>query len=568
MDPVTAGVVYSVITKILSSGTTLLLNKFCDGSSANKLTDGGSIAGATLQDRVRDLDSVNFKLDALSQKDLLSSYTFLKEGVERLNAFLEKRNDEQKAVPNEASKDVGGELTELRMPSVVGSGILNEALELSYAIEKLKIKSDDEFKSAIKRFKDARKKATDAFCNKALSIQDRILAAKFKVVSEILEWLESPKTAIPGCLSFLKDLHSLPAVREIFSVYLNGGLKLVFHRKSKRVETVKSVMFINYVVYKFVSKFSSKYLLHLAWPTIELADRSFNPVWDWCEVSTRESWSGELIQPPNVLMVEEDIGPYCSAVTGRRETVAGGAYYRDGDIKVISRTGESKVVNLPYPKEGDIIEEHTLGLASDSDNNVHVVKGFQIRTKTDGVVDRFVLFVLDENYNAKHYCILHFIEDIHFYPMGMTVNKNDDIIMARHGDPNVYVCDNTGKLKYKFELDSYPPYEPRLSISDKNEIMIASHFGKVVQIYTDEGKLKSTIPVPNGHKIRGLAFHYVIHKLIVLTKEKESCHLLCYSEAGELETSTCLGKDYSEPCIASHPSGVVAIIAWTRITFL
>ena len=30
-----------------------------------------------------------------------------------------------------------------------------------------------------------------------------------QVVSEILEWLESPETAISGCLSFLKDLHRL-----------------------------------------------------------------------------------------------------------------------------------------------------------------------------------------------------------------------------------------------------------------------------------------------------------------------------------------------------------------------
>ena len=110
-----------------------------------------------------------------------------------------------------------------RMPRDVESEIWNEALELSHTMEKMKIKSDEEFKSAIKRFEEARKKATEAFCNEALSIQDRILAVKFKVVSEILECLESPETAISGCISSLKDLHSLSAVREIFSVYLNGG---------------------------------------------------------------------------------------------------------------------------------------------------------------------------------------------------------------------------------------------------------------------------------------------------------------------------------------------------------
>ena len=192
----------SIITSILSSTVGLLFNKVRD-ISAEKLRDG-DITDAKLRDIVvRELNNVNFKLDALSRNNLLSSYCFLQEGVDKLNTFLEKQNDEQKAVLKEASKDVGGQTS--RMPRGVESGILNEALELSHAMEKLKINPDKEFESAIKRFEDARKKATEAFCNEALSIQDRILAAKFKVVSEILECLESPETAISGCLSFLKQ---------------------------------------------------------------------------------------------------------------------------------------------------------------------------------------------------------------------------------------------------------------------------------------------------------------------------------------------------------------------------
>ena len=556
----------SIITSILSSTVGFLLNKARD-ISADKLRDG-DITDAKLREIVvRELNNVNFKLDALSQKDLLSSYTFLKEGVDKLNTFLEKQNDEQKAVLKEASKDVGGETA--RMPSGVESGILNETLELSHAMEKLKINQDQEFESAIERFKDARKKATEAFCNKALSIQDRILAAKFKVVSEILEWLASPETAISGCMSFLKELHSLPALREIFSVYLNGGVKSIMN-KGERVDSVKSVMLINYVLYKFVLRFSSKPALMIAWPTIELADRCFNPIRDWCEVSTRKSWGSELIQPPDGLMVDEHIQPLPgSAVTGRGETLAVCRRGLNDVIKVISSTGESKVVNFPYrPKEGEVIREYTSGLASDTNNNVYVAKTYRIRTKTEGVVYRYVLFVLDENYNEKHDCILHFIEHRFSDTMGMTINKNNDIIMARDDDHYVYVCENTGQLKHKFELDSGPLFTPRLSISDKNEIMIASRYDKVVQIYTDEGKLKSTIPVPKDHEIQDLAFHYGICKLIIITKEKESHHLLCYSEAGELETSTCLGEDYEWPSITSHPSGVIAIVDWNRITFL
>ena len=80
-----------------------------------------------------------------------SKCTFsVKEDYKRLTEFLQ-----QKTVLNEPSKHVGG----------VKSGMLNKALELSHAMEKLKINPDQEFESAIERFKDAREKATEAFCN-------------------------------------------------------------------------------------------------------------------------------------------------------------------------------------------------------------------------------------------------------------------------------------------------------------------------------------------------------------------------------------------------------------------
>ena len=67
-----------------------------------------------------------------------------------------------------------------RMSSGVESGILSETLELSHAIGKMKVYSDKEFESAKKRFEEARKSATYAFCNQALNIYDRIFAAKLR----------------------------------------------------------------------------------------------------------------------------------------------------------------------------------------------------------------------------------------------------------------------------------------------------------------------------------------------------------------------------------------------------
>ena len=168
---------------------------------------------------------------------------------------------------------------------------------------KLKIVSDQS-ETAKDRFKHARMEATHAFCNEALSIQDRIFAAKLRVVSEILECLDRPDTAVTSCLLFLEQLHDFSAVREIFLVYLGRGVKSILG-KTERRENVKSIMMTNYVLYQFVKKFSSKHYLGLNWPIVQLNNRTLNPVWNWEEVSKRRSWGNELKQPPNGVKVDE-----------------------------------------------------------------------------------------------------------------------------------------------------------------------------------------------------------------------------------------------------------------------
>ena len=247
----------SIVTSILNSTVGLLWNKARD-KTAESLKDG-DITDAKLREIVvRELNDIKTKLDGLSRSYLLSSYSFLQEGIQLLNVCLEKF--EQKAVVNEGNDDRG---ETSRMPSGGESDILNEALELSQAMGKLQIVSK-EFESAMKRLEDARKRASDAFCNEGLNIKDRIFAAKLRVVSEILECLDNPDTAVSSCLLFLEKLHGLPAVREIFSVYLDRGVKSFF-KKTERAENVKSVMMINYVLYRFVSKFSTKYCSTFSW---------------------------------------------------------------------------------------------------------------------------------------------------------------------------------------------------------------------------------------------------------------------------------------------------------------
>jgi hypothetical protein len=453
------------------------------------------------------------------------------------------------------------------MPSCGQSGILSEAIELSQAMGKLKCSSDDEYESAKKRFEDARKRATDAFSTETLVLKDRIFAAKLRIVSEMLECLDRPETGITGCLSFLKKFHSLPAIQEIFSVYLNRGIKSMLN-KSERVENVKSVMLINYVLFQYVLKFSSKCLFELlvSMPTIKLPDRSFSPILHWQEVATRTSMGKELTQHPNGLILDKKIYPRHSAVNGHGDVITGNNF---DEIQVISfKTGECKVVQLPDPTEGGVMAQYIKGLAVDNNNHVYVVVLLTTRTETD-LVDNFVLRVLDENYHAKHdSCSLDFI--IAKYSKVSIAINNTNIIMTNDEDPYVYICDNTGKLQHTFEHDS--GWQPSLGISEQDKIITSSRNREAMVTFSEEGNLKSTVKLPEGHQIFGVAYHYVIRKIIVLTyvDKNDSYFLLCYTEAGDLESSTffCKRIDNDRIKITSHPSGPVAVVRKKSITFI
>ncbi|CAB4010218.1 Hypothetical predicted protein [Paramuricea clavata] len=560
----------SIVTSILSSTIGLLWNKARD-ATAKGLQDGDITDAKIREIVVRELNDIKTKIDGLSRKDLLSSYSFLQEGVQLLNASLDKSKDEQNAVQSDHGETSSG-------PSGDESAdILNKALELSCIMGKLKIVSN-EFETAKERFKDARKRATDAFCNEALNIQDRIFATKLRVVSNILECLDNPDTAVTSCLLFLEELHGLPAVRKIFSVHLGRGVKSILN-KAERVKNVKSVMMINYVTYQFVSKYSSKYCSALAWPTIQPSDGSFNPICSWQEVSTRTSWGEDLIQPPNELRLDEFICRYNSAVNSRGEILVGFSNY----ISVIFRTGNSKGVFEYYANtdKENMIRPQIVGLAVDQENNVYVALYFE--TTSENVDNHAVLlYIMDEHCNqVKHESELNFLPKLDetstpsLVALPLAINKNNNIVMApnQSKDLNVYVCDKTGQLKYKFARE-YPYHLLCCTSVSNNEIMLASFHGDAVEVYTEEGNLKLKIKLPAGHKVCGAAFHFVICKIIVLSyySEKEgSCFLHRYSETGELETSMffCNTPNIKRsPDITSHPRSPVAIVGMRTITYI
>jgi hypothetical protein len=469
----------SVITNILSSTVGLLWNKARD-FAAKKLKDGDTTDEKFREIIIRDLNDIKTTLDCLSRKDLLSSYSFLKEGVLLLNLALDQSNVKHTTAPEQAEN---GQNETSVLPKDGECGIFNEALTLAHATKRLSLVSNKHFKSAKDLFKTARERATEAFWNEGLNVTERIMACKLRVVARILECLENPDSTTTACRLFLEELHGLSAVRQIFSVYLSGGLKSKLN-KAERFENVKSVMLTNFIIFEFTAKFGGKYPDVQCWPTIELSESNFNPARGWYEV-WKQAPSDEMIQPPKHL-VTEVIKPYSAVVNSRSEIITRSS----GAIKIISSTKEIKVVNFPEPQDGELIYQVLMALAVDSKDNVYAIRWLQTQTNTSGNAvntKSYVMYALDDNYDVQYQCTLEFLDATHRMTVKIAMDKNCDIIIIENLDYNVYICDNTGHLKHKFERDQRLLHT--LCISDKNEIMTRSDNRDGVYMYTKDGTL-------------------------------------------------------------------------------
>ena len=104
---------------------------------------------------------------------------------------------------------------------------------------------------------------------------------------------------------------------------------------------------------------------------------------------------------------------------------------------------------MPYwTSIGEHTEREIKAPAVDGCDTVYVVS---CRSAYRGIIVTYVLHVLDAGYNVKHVGPL--LEEEYFDFMQIASNRNNDIIVIKDDDFRVYVFDNSGKLKHKFERD-------------------------------------------------------------------------------------------------------------------
>ena len=550
---------FSAVTSVLNLTFGLLSNKVRD-HTANKLKEGDVTDETFRQLIVRELDDMKTKLDGLARKDLLSSISFLKEGITFLNISQDDQStDGATSSPQEQKEDISQ--AEASMSTVAGSSsVFNEAcsLALSKEIQRLNIASGTRFASAKRAFEKSNTKATEAFNNEALSTEDRIMATKLRVISRILESLQDPDAAATTCQVYLEELHSMPAVRKMFSVLLEGGMKSRFN-KTKRLENVMSITVINFVVFDFALKFTKMGANLFHWPSIEPGKRTYNPMSVTREILTELEESG--VQLPNKFTLIDTMKITCSAVNSKRDIIAT-ILENDTDVKKITADEVQLFCRLP-PEDTETNGFKILSLAIDEEDNVYIV------TRCDNVHHN-KLFVYDAIGNMKHRTQLICIDGIFgYFGCSIAITKDKKIIAHGHRNEQIHVCDSSGELKYSFPTKEL--YIDFLSISDKNEIIAAVRLSKFIYIDTEEGNEKRKLEVPEDHKVLGVAFNHITKEVVVLTYYHMRQYILIYSTTGgKLETVPITfeleGAFYHD--LTSHPSGPVALVSKKAIFYI
>ncbi|CAB4043412.1 Hypothetical predicted protein [Paramuricea clavata] len=313
-------------------------------SLSEKLKDGGLNSQQLRSLIVSNFGDIETKLVGLARGNLLSSVSFIQEGLGLINDLLDKPN----TPPEQEDDKVGGNSNRAGVPDQASSSNkdspvdVDSVLKLVEAIDKMKINSSNHFTSAMELFKNANTKATEAFHNEALSLEDRIFAAKIRVQSRLLSSLENPSLA------------------------------------KKRQELVLSVSAINFVVFKFLKSFTPGPINVYDWPNLKSGEWTYNPLITDKAIIADLSNAG--LEFPNFVLLKELVASHRRFGLSN-ETVYSVAVNSDGYLIMWNNFHSLLKIKMSEVKmynscDDDQIEQCLDGclLAIDNDNVTYLLK--------------------------------------------------------------------------------------------------------------------------------------------------------------------------------------------------
>lgn len=527
-----------------------------------------------------ELSDIKGKLAGLARKDLLSSISFLHEGINGLDQCLQQLKSIEEASEVSERKVISVEMAVSTGSPAVHSSPINKAIAYMKAISSSNIASSKRYKSAKDSFARALERATDAFSNTALSIEDRIQATQVRVTARILERLEDPSAAVSDCLLYLRELHEVGDIKDIFSVLVNGGLKNKLKiAKNKRLNNARLVHLMNQLLFEFAGEFASLSPKSYAdWPVISFGEKSYHPVFGEYELVEKLEDSGVRVMSPYPhFKFRDKIFPPHAVVNSKGKIVA--EMFQENTIKIFQNPDECHTF-CEIPNEDNAMLCRIVEMDIDAEDSLHVLAGFHDKTSQQW---SYKLFIFDEDGKKTQESLLPFLQNSSWIKLRMAVNKDGKIAILNCQERILHI--GSPKLDSKsfkrIEVDSKLSRTGRgnMRLMDFDETKILSANRRHVRVYTEEGKLECKFKTPEEHGfIASVAISHTTKRILVETSIlSDRLTILSYSERGKLTDSLCLCLDklclkrskwieYAK--LSSHPNGAVALVGETGAALL
>jgi len=503
----------SIVTAVFKATIGLIVNKGRD-KAAERLREGDITEQKFRSAIVREIDDIKSKLDGLSKIHLLASISFFEEGIELLYEVFDKAR----------CRSEGDEVS-VRAACA-------EAFALAEGMRNVELTGLDEsatraLSNAKDRFKDARREATRAFKNEALTTSDRIMAMEYRVMSTILETVDNPADAIAPCRVCIKELNCLSAVQKSFNVELKKGIMARFSKDERR-KIVSSVCHVNRVVYDVQQEVGKGDPFWIS-PTVDTEEGNIDPFRDrrvvevlrkqgmeHCFVS---SWS---FGQGGVQRLES---PTSMAINSKGQFIITEA--ENSEVKVFDRRGQfMEHFSLPVHNVDQVRSSEMLAVAVDMNDNIYVLARLY---KHNDTRFEFVLYTCNTTGEVHHKFTLK--KDV-AHPVMLVDSKRKVLIIGwRSLSSCVDVYENDGQFVRSFGVGLSSVIDMALTSDDR---VLVLNSNSQVLMYSEHGDFVSEFQL--SCPAYRIAFHHSSEHFVAATEDEHG--YLClhiYTKDGELE---------------------------------
>lgn len=498
----------SIVTGVLEVTIGLLLNKGRD-----KVTEslrGGDVTNETVRNWiVREISAVSSKLNGLARKDLNTSINHFRTGLVYLFEVLKKTqcgNGGSTTEQNLAETDENN--SEDRLPLSVTAVNIPDILN-RWKLADLNDADNRALSNAKECFKDAGRKATEAFSNEELETTDRIQAMVIRVAARILENVDHPSDALAACKLCLQDLHSMREVQNNFKVALDNGFRAGLRWKKRR-KIIANVCRVNRAIYDVMLNVGE---------ALDLEKH--------CVDTGKETLVDTLrdVRVTNALL-KSDIADCC--VTPR----------------LLGQEGDTPESELKMPQGITTNRQGHFVVGDNKDRNVKVF-------------DRSGKFV-------KYLCPLPHREGTELSIRDVATDRQDNIyVLVRleraTGFPwyAVYVSDTNANLDHKFNLMK-GSRGCKMTISGKDKVLVLrKHSRNCVDVYKTDGQFLCSF---GAQILKDALAITAVHDGRVLVADKDGSHVHVFSEMGTHLLNFQLEGLYFSPNIAFYQSSTQHIV--------